>query len=57
MIIINAENGEIEYTQVFDTYLSSSEFDEFITSEIPANKIIVTACKDDCATNLSVAGR
>ena len=57
LAIINPFNGNVESAQVFDTYKSSEQLDEFI--EVPANQaisegfIIVAACKDDCVTHLS----
>ena len=37
---------------MFDTYKASEKFEEFI-DEVPGGHIVVAACKDDCATNLS----
>ena len=41
---------------VFDTYQSSTELEAFI-DKIPPDMIIVAACKDECAQNLSQIGK
>ena len=53
MVIIDSLNASIVFAQVFDTYKTSTGFDEFIAQPIPKGHIIVAACKDDCASNLS----
>ena len=35
IVVINPFNGQIEFARVFDTSISSEEFDELIT--VPAN--------------------
>ena len=41
--------------QVFDTYKSSKNFENFLQKQIiTSGHIIVAACKDDCVNNLSV---
>lgn len=54
---MNPSNGLIEYNQVFDTYISSEQFDRFIEDDLPEQYIIVAACKDECTTKLSEKGR
>ena len=51
--VVNPENGEVETAQVFDTYKTSHQLDHFIHDGIPKGYIIIAACKDDCAKNLS----
>ena len=54
MVIVDPRNGNIEYAKVFDTYKSSTLFEEFIASlDIPTGFIILAACKDECTSNLS----
>ena len=57
IVILNPENGEIHSAKVFDTYKCSNEFDTFSVTRIPEEYIVIAACKDECATNLSEAGR
>ena len=55
VVVINPFNGNVESAQAYDTYETSASLDNFLnTSAIPEGYIIVAACKDDCATNLSV---
>lgn len=42
---------------MFDTYKSSAQLDAFIASGIEEDFIVIAACKDDCVTNLSEAGK
>lgn len=55
--IINPYNGAVDHAQVFDTYTSSEEFDDFIclplVEGISEGFIVVAACKDDCFSKLS----
>ena len=53
IVIINPKTGIVENAKVFDTYKSSDEFDDFISSGIPYGYIIVAACKDECSRRLS----
>lgn len=58
IVIINGFNGNVDVAQVFDTYKSSEEFEEFIDDgEIPGGFIIIAVCRDDCAQNLSDKAR
>lgn len=57
MVVINPANGKVSSAKIFDTYESSDRFDDFITNYVPANYIVVAACKDDCVTNLSQKGK
>ena len=57
IVIINKRTGNVELARVFDTYKKGDSFDEFINREIPEGLIVVAACKDDMATNLSHEGR
>ena len=50
-------SGQIELSQTFDTYKSSVNFDEFTSKPLPAGKIVIAACKDECTKNLSEGGR
>jgi len=53
IVVINPNNGKVEAARVFDTYVSSVAFDDFIIESYPDGFIIVAACKDDCITKLS----
>ena len=53
LVIINPKSGQVESAKVFDTYKTSAALDELIRGGIPFGSIVVAACKDDCATNLS----
>ena len=45
IVLINNEDGKIEFAQIFDTYKSASYFDHFIQNAvIPESTIIVAAC-------------
>ena len=59
IVLINRTNGRIELAKCFDTYESNIDFDDFVEehSPVPDGYIVVAACKDDCATNLSMEGR
>ena len=48
--------GRVEAAKAFDTYKTSKNFEEFIES-IPHDYVIVIACKDECATKLSLRAR
>lgn len=57
IVVINTIYGTVETCQVFDTYKTSNNFDEFIMKDIPENYIIVAACSDECISNLSQKGK
>ena len=47
----------MEMARVFDTYTSSEGFEKFIDRGLPEGRIIVAACKDECANGLSEKSR
>lgn len=53
--MLDPDDFKVEYAQCFDTYKSSSEFNQFIKRVqcIPDGYIMIAACQDDCVTNLS----
>lgn len=54
IVLINPSTGKVEMAKVFDTYKSSDELDTWIDKgTIPADYIVVAACRDDCVTRLS----
>ena len=55
LVLINPENGEVEFAQVFDTYRDNQSLANFIlqAKRIPRGRIVIAACKDDCATKLA----
>lgn len=54
IVVINPYLGQVEFAKVFDTYKTSENLELFIESGlIGKHYIVVAACKDDCATNLS----
>lgn len=54
IVIFNHSNANILDAASFDTYESSTLFEQFIsTRNIPEGAIIAAACKDDCVRNLS----
>ena len=57
LVIIDQRLGQVVGGQVFDTYQSSAELDEFIEDGIPEGAIVVAACKDDFEKELSVFSR
>lgn len=60
IVVLNPFTGRILIAKVFDTYRTCEGFDgldEFISYEIPANYIVIAACKDECTTNLSKKGK
>ena len=57
VVVIDAETGEVETAQVFDTYQRGVGFDEFIETAIPEGRIIAAACKDECVTQLSTKAK
>lgn len=57
IVVINQTDGMVETAQVFDTYKTSVTFDAFISGAIPQGRIVVAACKDECITQLSDAGK
>ena len=57
LVIFNPFIGVVDYSQVFDTYKTTENFDNFIKSKIPQNFIIIAACMDECVNKLSLAGK
>ena len=57
VVVINPANGKVVTARAFDTYQWRRSFDDFIAEEIPNGHIVVAACKDDCITNMSQAGK
>lgn len=58
VVLVNPENGKVEWTKVFDTYEKPEGFDYFCANvHIPHGFIVVAACKDECTSNLSAFGR
>ena len=55
IVIVNPQTGKVESAQAFDTYISSEALEAF-TDEIPEGRIVVAACMDECATELSLKG-
>ena len=54
VVVVNRDNGDLECSQIFDTYKSSDEFEEFmIPHEIPTGNIIIAASKDDCTNSMT----
>ena len=54
LAVINPITHKIETAEVFDTYKSSKDLDDFIlNSRISKGRIVVAVCKDDCVTELS----
>ena len=54
IILINPINFHVIQSKVFDTYKSSFELEEFITSpELKNGCVVIAACKDDCVWQLS----
>ena len=56
VVVINPTTGKTVSAKVFDTHVSSDEFESFIQffqKGILEDHIVVSACKDDCATKLS----
>ena len=43
IVIINPDNGKVEFTNVFDTYDSSELLEQFINTHIPEGRIVVAA--------------
>ena len=52
IVIVNPNSGIILAAKCFDTYSSSETFEDFIR-KVPTGVIVICACKDDCAKNLS----
>ena len=48
IVYINPNGGKVEVAQCFDTYRNCERFNEFITHSIPADYIVIAACKDEC---------
>ena len=57
IVVVNPSKARVELAKVFDTYKTADGFDDFIASDIPEGHIVVAACKDDCASNLSPKAR
>ena len=58
VVVINPVDGKIVIAKVFDTYKSSEEFELFITNhKPPEDSIVIAACKDECAKNLSKSAK
>lgn len=53
IVVLNPQNGKAIYSKIFDTYKSSARLESFIDHYVFKDMIIVAACKDECATNLS----
>lgn len=54
LVIINPHNGHVEKAEVFDTFKSSASIEAFIFNYyVDDGFIVVAACKDECATELS----
>ena len=54
VVLINPQNGKVEFAQVFDTSESSHPFNAFLAHhEIPEGYIVVAACQDDCRKKMS----
>ena len=59
IVVIDPTDGSVEWATVFDTYESPEGFDGFIAKDLHLKQgsIVAAACKDDCATKLSLRGR
>ena len=58
IVVLNASSGEVILAKVFDTYESSQLFEEFIDSKsIDHGNIVVGACQDECANQLSAKAK
>ena len=53
IVVVNPKTGKIEVSRVFDTHKSSSEFEEFISTRVPTDHIVIAACKGECVKGLS----
>ena len=53
IVIFDPFCSKIIKAQVFDTYLNSSRFNEFIKTPVPKGLIVIAACMDDCSMKLS----
>ena len=53
IVILDINTGKTLYAQVFDTYTTSEYIDKFIKFDFPEGSVVVAACKDECAKNLS----
>lgn len=53
IVVMNSQDGLVETAKVFDTYESSTLFEEFIETAIPDGHIVIAACQDECVTQLS----
>lgn len=57
VVVINPATGAVETNRVFDTYQSSEALEQFISKAIPEGHIVAAACRDECATNLSMRSK
>ena len=57
IVVIDPSTGDVETAKVFDTFESMNTLAKFIKEPIPEGHIVMVACKDDCATQLSDAGK
>ena len=53
IVVLNPKTGNCEMAMAFDTYKSSKRLDEFVDHGVNDDFMVIAACKDDCATNLS----
>ena len=48
IVIVNPLTGKVVLAKVFDTYISSEEFERFAKDKIDFGFIVIAACKDEC---------
>ena len=53
IVVLNSYRGSIVLAEIYDTYKSSEDIDDFVTCHIPLDYIIIAACKDDCVSSMS----
>lgn len=53
IVVLDPETSIVDLAMVFDTYKSPDQFDDFISDDFKGGSIVIAACQDDCATNLS----
>ena len=53
---LDPTNGKVIMARVFDTHSTSQGLEAFIKT-VPVGHIVVAACKDECASNLSQTAR
>ena len=52
--ILNGKTGNVMWSEIFDTYHSSDAFEYFCSCElVEEGQIVIAACRDDAAKNLS----